>query len=194
MTSMDTPTIALQDDQFGGTVGADTHSVVLGIPHAAAITRACASEPAGEDVHPVLVTAAALAQQHQLRVHAHRDACDPFADDHFVAAATRVVNSADALCAVLIDRIDMWAVLAIADSHTGSLHTETFGQLVNHLVAAWTNWHVLNTATAQVGKSQVQDALHYVSELSIGYDDLVADLLGGRRRLPRVGVVSGQAA
>ncbi|WP_281360422.1 hypothetical protein [Lentzea indica] len=37
----------------------------------------------------------------------------------------------------------------------------------------------------------MREALHHVSELAVGYDDLVADLLGGRRRLPRVSIANG---
>nr|AGS49582.1 hypothetical protein [uncultured bacterium esnapd10] len=62
----------------------------------------------------------------------------------------------------------------------------------NRLVnAAWRHWHLLDTATALAGKTQVREALHHVSELSVGYDDLVADLLGGRRRLPRASIATG---
>lgn len=50
MISMYTPTIALPDDQFGGAVGADTRSAVLGIPHAAAVACAFAFAPTGEEI------------------------------------------------------------------------------------------------------------------------------------------------
>lgn len=60
MASMNTPTIALQDDQLCETGDAGTPCVVLDIPRAAAVTRACALTPNGE--HPVLVVAAALAR------------------------------------------------------------------------------------------------------------------------------------
>ncbi|RDI35364.1 DUF4254 domain-containing protein [Lentzea flaviverrucosa] len=191
MTSMNVPMIALQDDQLGEIDCGDAPSVVLGIPRSTAVTRACVLASNGAHTHPVLAAVAALAGQHQLRAEAHRSACDPFADDRLVAAATRLVNAADAACAVLVDRINMWAAIAITDARTAVVHTETFGQLVSRLVAAWTQWHLLDTATALAGKTQVREALHRVSELSVGYDDLVADLHNGRRRLPRVGFMTG---
>ncbi|WP_053734078.1 DUF4254 domain-containing protein [Nocardia sp. NRRL S-836] len=191
MTSMNAQMIALRDESPGESDGGDPHSVTLGVPRAAAVTRACVFTPVGVHTHPVLAAAAALAVQHRLRAEAHRVVCEPLADDHLVAASTRSVNAADAACAMLVDRIDMWAAVAIADNRTGAVHTETFGQLVDRLVAAWTRWNVLDTGAAVAGKTQVREALHRVNELSVGYDDLIADLRTGRRRLPRIGVTTG---
>jgi hypothetical protein len=105
MTSMDTPTIALQADQLGETGAVNTPSVVPGMPRAAVVTRACAFTPTSD--HPVL---AALAGRHQLRAETHRSAGDPLVDDHQVGAATRLVSVTDAAFTVLGDRVDMWAV------------------------------------------------------------------------------------
>jgi hypothetical protein len=94
--------------------------------------------------HPVLTPAAGLATQHRLRTEVRRLACDPLADDHVVAAATRSVNAAEVACAVLIDRIDVWAATALTESHTTVVHTESLGQLVDRLAELWMRWQLFD--------------------------------------------------
>lgn len=157
-------------------------------PRASVVVRAFSSTPTG---HPVVLTAAiGLATQHLLRTQAHQVACDPHADDHVVAAATRQVNAAEAACAVLIDRIDVWAAPELPEPRAGVLHTETLGQLVNRLAIMWTRWKLLDTNdtgadTNPARAAQVQLAWHQLCELVTAYDDLVTDLQTYRRRLPR---------
>ncbi len=154
-------------------------------PRASVLVRAFTSTPVG---HPVLTAAAGLATHHWLRAEARHLVCDPHADEHVVAAATRSINSTDAARAVLIDRIDVWAVTSLAEHRTGRLHTETLGRLVDRVACAWMRWHLLDNADNDAGvvhRAQVHLAWHQLGELATAYDDLVSDLRTGGRRLPR---------
>src|SRR5262249_40962018 len=138
--------------------------------------------------HPVLTPAAGLAAQHQLRAEAHRVAGDPDADDHVVAAAARSVNAADVACAVLIDRIDVWAAKALAECRAAIVHTESLGQLVDRLAIVWMRCQVAGADDNSTGR---RVAYHQLGELAAAYDDLVADLMNGRRRLPHYQTPTG---
>lgn len=165
-------------------------------PRAAVVVRAFSSTPVG---HPVLSAAVGLATQHLLRTQVQRMVCDPHADDHVVAAAARQITAAEAACAVLIDRIDVWAATELAEPRTGVLHTETLGQLVERLAIGWTRWTLLDTTDTGADPSparaaQARLALYQLNELVSAYDDLVTDLQTHRRCLPRFQTPTGPAA
>lgn len=168
----------------------------IALPRASVVVRAFSSTPIE---HPVLTAAIGLATQHLLRTQAHQVACDRHADDHVVAAATRQVNAAEAACAVLIDRIDVWAATELPESRAAVLHTETLGQLVDRLAILWTRWKLLDstdtgTDTSPARTAQVRLAWHQLGELVTAHDDLVTDLQTHRRRLPRYQTPTGPAA
>ncbi|MDQ3276290.1 MAG: DUF4254 domain-containing protein [Actinomycetota bacterium] len=150
------------------------------VPRASVVMRAFTTTTR----HPMLTAAAGLAKQQRLRAEAHQLACDPHADDHVVAAATRAVNAAEAGCAVLIEQIDVWAAIHLTEHRAGLLHTETLGQLIDRLAAGWTRWHLLDAVDDSAARPQARVALRQLGELADAYDDLVTDLLTGRRRLP----------
>lgn len=150
------------------------------IPRSAAVRRAFTTSP---DSHHVLVAASRLADQHRARAEARTVATDRLADDHAVAAATRSVNAAEAACTVLIDHVDAWAASALTGLRTGSMNTESLGQVIDRLAAAWVRWR-FSEAIDDETRGQAQIALHNFAELSNAYDDLVSDVEAGRRRLP----------
>ncbi len=156
------------------------------------VVRAFTTTP--NDVDLVLTTAAGLAVQHRLRAEAHQLACDPYADDQAVAAATRAVNAVDAACAVLIDQVDVWAATALTESRTGFVHTETLGQLVDRVACVWMRWHLLDGADRSARQARARVAFHQLGELAGAYDDLLTDLQTGRRRLPRYQTPTGPTA
>ncbi|MGQ0841496.1 DUF4254 domain-containing protein [Actinokineospora sp.] len=163
-------------------------------PKANVVVRAFTSTPAE---HPVLTPAAGLATHHWLRAEAQHLTCDPHADEHVVAAATRAINAADAARAVLIDRIDVWAATDLTEHRIGRLHTETLGQLVDRVACAWMRWHLLDNADNDAGavaRAQIHLAWHQLGELATAYDDLLADLRTGSRCLPRYQTLAGPAA
>ncbi|HEY0688571.1 MAG TPA: DUF4254 domain-containing protein [Kribbella sp.] len=158
------------------------------IPPATTVVRAFSTTPT---VHPLLAAAAGLATHHQLRAAAHQLTGDPDADDHLVAAAARTVNAADAACAVLIDRIDVWAATELTECRAAALHTESLGQLIDRLAELWMRWHLLNAGDHPVGREHARVVFQQLGELSTAYDDLISDLSRGRRRLPIHQIPSG---
>lgn len=156
----------------------DHSAEALVIPRAAAVIRSFRITPVE---HPVLTPAAGLATQRRLQVEAHRVVSDPNAADHVVAAAARSVNAANVACAVLIDRIDVWAAKALAECRAVVVHTESLGQLVDRLAILWMRCQVVDADDNSTGR---RVAYHQLGELVVAYDDLIADLANGRRRLP----------
>ncbi|MEC3974284.1 DUF4254 domain-containing protein [Amycolatopsis sp. H20-H5] len=163
------------------------------LPRATAVVRAFATTPPGGYGHPVLAVAAALAAEHRLRAGAHQIVCDPRAADPVLATAARTVHAHDAACAALLDRIDRWAATALTEGRTGVLHTESLGQLVGRLVTVWMRGQLMADARAAVDDPRVRLAANQLGELGRAYDDLVSDLLLGRRRLPVLQTPTGPA-
>ncbi|WP_103343897.1 DUF4254 domain-containing protein [Amycolatopsis sp. CA-126428] len=163
------------------------------VPRAALVVRAFNVAP--DDPHPLLVAAVGLAAQHRVRAQAHRVTCDRAADDHVVAAAARAVNAADSACAGLVDQIDQWSAVVLPRPRTAAVHTETLGELVNRLAAGWVRWHLLAAHDGRAAaRRRVGEAFRQLGELTVGYDDLVADLVSGRRRLPQHQMSTSPAA
>jgi len=98
---------------------------------------------------------AAPANDHQLSPAQDPDRADAAAEDHVLAAAARAVAAVDT------------------------------GRLVDRLTGTWTQWNLVKDRDDPAGVDLASALLNHVSELSIGYDDLIADLRGGCRRLPR---------
>jgi hypothetical protein len=159
-------------------------TVPASLPRAAAVVRAFGSIPAGGYRHPVLAAAAAMAAEHRLRASVHQIVSDPRAGDPIAAAAARTIRARDDACAVFIDCIDRWAATELAEGRAGMLHTESLGQLIGRLVTVWMRGQLLADARMEVGDPQVRIVSAQLGELGVAYDDLVTDLLLGRRRLP----------
>lgn len=157
----------------------------LEIPRASIVVHALSHPSEAGDRHPVLVVAAKLAAEHQMRAQARQLTHDPYADDHMMAAAARTLAARETACAVLIEQIDLWAAVEFGESRATVLHTETLGQLVDRLAAVWTRSRLIaENATGPAASTWARVALHQLSELCTGYDDLVTDVERGRRRLP----------
>ncbi|MFD2464185.1 DUF4254 domain-containing protein [Amycolatopsis samaneae] len=163
------------------------------LPRASAVVRAFGTTPPGGYRHPVLAVAVDLAAEHRLRAPAHRIVGDPHADDPVLAAAARTVRARDAACAVLIDRIDRWAATALPEGRAGVLHTESLGQLVGRLVTVWMRGQLLAEVRTAASDPWVRLAARQLGELARAYDDLVTDLLLGRRHLPVFQTPAGPA-
>ncbi|MFI9380226.1 DUF4254 domain-containing protein [Kutzneria sp. NPDC052558] len=186
MTSTNTPLAAPANDHQPSPVQDPDRAVVAAeVPRPSAIIRTCTITPVDGHRHPVLAAAAGLAAQHRQRAEARQVTSDPAADDHVLAAAARAVAAVDTGRAVLIDRIDQWAHAALPANRKAPVHTESLGGLVDRLTGAWTQWNLVKDRDDPAGVDLASALLNHVSELSIGYDDLIADLRGGRRRLPR---------
>lgn len=162
-------------------------------PRAAAVVRAFTTTPPGGYQHPVLAAASALAAEHRKRAEVHRIVGDPDAGEHAVATAIRAELDRDTACSVLIDRIDRWATAGLPDQRTGVLHTESLGQLIGRLVIVWMRGQLLAEDGHEAAHPQVRLAARQLGELGRAYDDLVTDLLLGRRQLPVFQTPAGPA-
>ena len=182
MTSTNTPSEVSADDRPCTVQATDSAAEV---PRACVVIRACAVTRVTGHRHPLLAAAAALAAQHRQRVEAQQLTCDLVADDRALAIAARAIAAADTGRTVLIDRIDHWACVALLENRRAAVHTESLGQLVDRFAGTWTQWNLIKDREDPRSADLASMLLHHVSELSIGYDDLVADLRAGRRRLPR---------
>jgi hypothetical protein len=181
MTSSNSPIAVLAGGQSQlAQVGAEDQ-----LPPASAIIRTCAVTPVGGPRHPVLATAKGLAVLHEQRAEAQQLISDPTVDDHAQAAAARTVAAADIGRSVLVDRIDRWACATLPESRHAAVHTESLGRMVDRMTGTWTRWNVAKDCEDPAGADVATTLLQHLSELSIGDDDLVADLAAGRRRLPR---------
>jgi mRNA-degrading endonuclease toxin of MazEF toxin-antitoxin module len=154
------------------------------IPRASLVVRAFSSPHEASGGHPVLVLAANLGAEHQACAEAQRIISNPCSDDHVVAVALRAVHDHGVTRTVLAEQIDVWAAEQFGESSARLLHTEDLGQLVDRLAVLWAWSRLLAEDDDPAARDPAKLALHRLGELCIGYDDLVTDLLGGRRRLP----------
>jgi hypothetical protein len=155
--------------------------------------RAFTTTPPGGYRHPVLAAASALAVEHRTRAQVNWVLGDPDAATHALTAALRAKQHSDATCAVLIDRIDRWAAVELTEHRTGVLHTESLGQLIERLVIVWMRGQLLAEDGHAATDPQVRLAARQLGELGRAYDDLVTDLLLGRRQLPVFQTTAGPA-
>ncbi|MEV0707522.1 DUF4254 domain-containing protein [Nocardia aurea] len=84
----------------------------------------------------------------------------------------------------LVMAIDDWVLRAVPQHRLGAtLHTETVGAVIDRLSQSTVRaHHALETLDAN--DEQLHAAWYHLAELADGYDDLVRDVLAGRRRLP----------
>jgi hypothetical protein len=64
-----------------------------------------------------------------------------------------------------------------------TLHTETIGAVIDRLAEASVRAHHA-LMTLDANDDVLHSAWHHLAELADGYDDLVREVLAGRRRLP----------
>jgi hypothetical protein len=168
----------------GDREGPTTGPVPASIPRGGEVLRSCTATSDEARRHPLLDAARALAALHEQRAEAHQLTGDPMAEDPQLAGAARTMAATDTGRAVLIDRIDHWAYAVLPDERHAAVHTESLGQLIDRMIGTWARWHAVKNCADPAGTERASTLLHHVSELSIGYDDLIADVLAGRRRLP----------
>ncbi|MFE1593205.1 DUF4254 domain-containing protein [Nocardia sp. NPDC058705] len=84
----------------------------------------------------------------------------------------------------LVLAIDDWVLRGIPQHRLGStLHTETVGAVIDRMAEASVRaHHALMTMAAH--DEMLHSAWHHLAELADAYDDLVREVLAGRRRLP----------
>ncbi|RJO72112.1 DUF4254 domain-containing protein [Nocardia panacis] len=84
----------------------------------------------------------------------------------------------------LVMAIDDWVARSIPRHRLGAtLHTETIGAVIDRIAESSVRaHHALMTLDAH--DDRLHGAWHHLAELADAYDDLVRDVLAGRRRLP----------
>jgi len=122
-----------------------------------------------------------LAAQHQRQWRAEDASRADEASAETVASCKRLIDELNIRRVMLVEQIDEWVVREIRSQAHASLHTETFGSVVDRMAIAWVRVNSLRDAGAS---DQVRLALRQLTELAAAYDDLVRDLALGRRRLP----------
>ncbi|GGK57409.1 hypothetical protein GCM10011591_31950 [Nocardia camponoti] len=84
----------------------------------------------------------------------------------------------------LVLAMDDWVLRSVRQHRVGSaLHTETIGAVIDRLAEASVRAHSA-LMTLSANDDVLHGAWHRLAELADGYDDLVRDVLAGRRRLP----------
>ncbi|MEV0681708.1 DUF4254 domain-containing protein [Actinosynnema sp. NPDC050436] len=130
---------------------------------------------------------AAQVRTHWNRIDAVSCAHADHADQSESASATRVLGAGATARQVLVDQIDLWAFDRLPEAVPAALlHTETLGQLVDRLTAAWVPWRVVVAHGDPRHHRDPHDAAEALATLTLAYDDLLTDLRSGRRRLPAV--------
>lgn len=134
------------------------------LPTRSEVLQACRdSASAG---HPLLRAAGELTALHRRRL----------------ILARRITGEIDEYRAQQVHAIDRWVAPRLPIAHGGAyLHTETIGAVLDRLARL--------TACAEAALAAESDwdiwfAWERLAELAVGYEDLVAELAIGRRRLP----------
>ncbi|WP_067895445.1 DUF4254 domain-containing protein [Nocardia vaccinii] len=84
----------------------------------------------------------------------------------------------------LVMAIDDWISRSIPQHRLGAtLHTETIGAVIDRIAEASVRAHHA-LMTLDANDEILHMAWHHLAELADAYDDLIADVLAGRRRLP----------
>lgn len=155
------------------------------LPRSALIIKAFRSGvPAAVSNHPLLTVAAKLAAHHQQQWIVEEISLDTEAGDHFLTAAKRSIDSIGLQRLRLIEGINAWAARRVPSRPGTSLHTETLGSIFDRLAIAWVRSNRMIDIATPDDRKLAQLALQQLAGLADAYDDLVRDVVGGRRRLP----------
>ncbi|WP_227998560.1 DUF4254 domain-containing protein [Nocardia australiensis] len=101
-----------------------------------------------------------------------------------VAMDPAVVLEIDRRRTELVMAIDDWVARSVPQHRLGAtLHTETVGAVIDRLAESSVRAHHA-LMTLDANNDQLHGAWHHLAELADAYDDLVRDLVAGRRRLP----------
>ncbi len=167
-----TVVVALPDTPIGATA---VQSLTTGLlPSSDILLRACR----GHRVigGPLLWFARDLAVLHERRLIG-RGGSEPDSDPTTIIEIERRRTE-------LVMAIDDWIARTVPQHRLGAtLHTETIGSVIDRLAEASVRAHHA-LMTLDANDEVLHGAWHHLAELADAYDDLVNDVLAGRRRLP----------
>lgn len=110
------------------------------------------------------------------------------AELHTGAARSREsdhLREVDASRREVVRMIDRWVEANVPQHrHGAAIHTETVGSVIDRLIAAYARSAYLLETNEAADSLAVHAAWFRVAELVNGYDDLVAAIMHGERRLP----------
>lgn len=153
------------------------------LPRSASIIEAF--RQATRSDHPgqlVLDMANELAASHQRQWHAEDASRVPGASVEDIAVSKRLIDELNARRVDLVQQVDEWVIRQIYSRGDASLHTETFGSVVDRLAIAWVRANSLISTNGS--RVRTRWALRQLAELADAYDDLIRDVATGNRRLP----------
>jgi hypothetical protein len=152
------------------------------LPYAASLIAAFPAVPdGGQPGKFVIDVGHELAAQHQRQWRAEDASRADGAPAGTVASCKQLIDVLNARRVMLVERIDDRVAQEIRSGTGVSLHTETFGSVVDRMAIGWVRARNLRRVDAG---EQARLALRQFTELAAAYDDLVRDVVSGRRRLP----------
>lgn len=150
------------------------------LPYSASLIAAFAAVPVkAQPGRFVIDIGHELAAQHQRQWQAEDASRADGASAGTVASCKRLIDVLNARRVMLVEQIDDWVAREIRSETEVSLHTETFGSVVDRMAIGWVRVRSFHGAG-----EQARPALRQFTELAAAYDDLVRDVVSGRRRLP----------
>jgi Protein of unknown function (DUF4254) len=103
-------------------------------------------------------------------------------NDKALAAIKRQIDEMNIVRTRLVDEIDSWATEHIQQDPTAVLHTETLGSVIDRICIASVRAEHLRRGQNAVSRAHLAE--QQLQELLAAYDQLVRDLVAGRRRVP----------
>ncbi|MGO4617898.1 DUF4254 domain-containing protein [Nocardia sp. 2YAB30] len=133
------------------------------------LLRAIRGDRAGD--HPLARWACLLAGLHRTAIADH--------DEAVVAPENGGARG------YLVHAIDVWTEQQVPQHHQGvALHTETLGSVIDRIADAKVRADAVLMTCANAGDPRMHAAWFRLAELVDGYNDLVAQVVVGVRRLP----------
>lgn len=152
------------------------------LPPSSQLIEAFRGEPSAPSSCQLVLRATELAAHH-LRQWAAEDDCRNGSGPEAVASAKQRIDQLNARRVELVAAVDEWVsqrVPAVADV---PLHTETLGSVVDRLAIAWVRSCRLRDGIGPARVELARMAVHQLGELACAYDDLVREVVTGKRRL-----------
>ena len=151
------------------------------MPRATALLIAFGTAEGGGVGSAVLGMANALAAVHRQQWQAENDCRAATSPVELIAATKQLIDVFNDRRVGLVESIDRWAARQVPQRADATLHTETFGSVIDRLAIA----SIRATNLAGQGEAERARLAHeQLHELGTAYDSLLDDVLAGYRRVP----------
>ncbi|WP_370105949.1 DUF4254 domain-containing protein [Streptacidiphilus sp. BW17] len=139
-----------------------------------------AASPDGDNV--IAQTARRLFHHHEEQWTAEDESRLCATDDTKLAGIKRTIDRMNLERSHFIDVIDAWVGDHVPQEPAAALHTETLGSVVDRICIARVRADKLSGLAGQAARAVA--ARRQLGELADAYDQLVAEVIAGARRLP----------